>query len=97
MLTTQFPFKTIADILKGEFAAPDAISDDCFDLLKRMLVVKKEHRETLEGVLNHQWIKRSPEEIYQQISTPIIEPVLKRRKSSTGESLQTLLNNSNYL
>jgi len=84
MLTTQFPFKTIADILKGDFKEPETISDVCLDLLKRMLVVKKEHRETLEGVLNHPWIKMDEKDMEKRQRESFsfqAEPDLKRRKS----------------
>jgi len=63
MLTSQFPFTTIGDILKGQFKKPSGISEECYDLLKRVLRVEKDDRETLDGVLNHPWIKMSPEEI----------------------------------
>jgi len=63
MLMAEFPFKCIANILNGEFREPLTISKECLDLLKRMLVVKKENRETLDGVINHPWIKMSQEDI----------------------------------
>lgn len=54
-----------------------------------MLVVNKEHRETLEGVLNHPWIKMTPEEIERRLnegSGEVKEPNLKRRKSIASAS-----------
>jgi len=65
MLMADFPFKSIANILRGEFKEPENISMECLDLLKRMLVVKKENRETLDGVINHPWIKMSREEVIE--------------------------------
>jgi serine/threonine protein kinase len=56
MLTAEFPFTTIAEILKGKFKEPTTCSSECLDLLKRMLTVKKEARITLPEVMNHPWV-----------------------------------------
>jgi len=58
MLTSEFPFTTIGEILKGKFKEPPNFSAECLDLLKRMLTVKKESRITLPEVMNHPWVKR---------------------------------------
>jgi len=55
MLTAEFPFTTIAEILKGKFKEPNC-SDECLDLLRRMLTVKKEARATLSEIMNHPWV-----------------------------------------
>eukprot|EP01118_Nematostelium_gracile_P000767 TRINITY_DN10774_c0_g1_i1.p1 TRINITY_DN10774_c0_g1~~TRINITY_DN10774_c0_g1_i1.p1 ORF type:complete len:496 (+),score=95.67 TRINITY_DN10774_c0_g1_i1:191-1489(+) len=60
MLTTEFPFHTIGDILKGKFKAPEKISAECLDLLTKVLMVKKEERATLEDVLKHPWVINEP-------------------------------------
>jgi len=56
MLTTEFPFNTIGDILKGSFKEPSGISQGCLDLLKSMLTIDKDQRTTLSEVLNHSWV-----------------------------------------
>jgi len=73
MLTCEFPFNTIGDILKGKLKETERIPKDCIDLLKEMLVVKKEDRATLEFVLNHRWIVNTPE-------SDSVGPSEKRRK-----------------
>jgi len=65
MLMGDFPFKSIANILNGKFKEPENISMECLDLLKGMLTVKKENRETVEGAINHPWIKMSQEEVIE--------------------------------
>eukprot|EP01118_Nematostelium_gracile_P018568 TRINITY_DN8285_c0_g2_i1.p1 TRINITY_DN8285_c0_g2~~TRINITY_DN8285_c0_g2_i1.p1 ORF type:complete len:230 (+),score=61.58 TRINITY_DN8285_c0_g2_i1:278-967(+) len=59
MLTSEFPFTTIGEILKGVFKEPSGISAECLDLLRKTLTVKKELRATLNDVLNHPWILKS--------------------------------------
>jgi len=63
MLTSEFPFVTIGDILKGQFKKPVGVTEECYDLLKKVLRVETDVRETLEGVLNHPWVKMSPDEV----------------------------------
>lgn len=49
-----------------------------------MLVVKKEERETLHGVLKHPWITMTSDEVERLQSVVVAdiqEPHLKRRKS----------------
>jgi len=61
MLTTEFPFASIGDIIKErKFKDPENVSKECLDLLSRMLTIKKEDRATLEVVLNHAWIVKLP-------------------------------------
>jgi len=79
MLMADFPFKSIANILNGKFKEPENIK--CLDLLKRMLVVKKENRETLDGVINHPWIKMSREEV---IEAGLCALQFKKRKFITA-------------
>jgi len=66
MLTSQFPFTTISDILKGKFKEPENVTPECVDLLSRMLKVEKEVRETLPGVLKHPWVTMTDEEIEER-------------------------------
>jgi len=56
MLTAEFPFKTVSDILAGQFEEPNT-SPECIDLLKKLLTVERKNRATLNDVLNHPWTK----------------------------------------
>jgi len=83
MLTSEFPFTTIGDILKGTFKQPEGISSECSDLLQKMLTVKKEARATLPDVLNHSWIKRSELEFPEEdcCENCPAGPILKKRRT----------------
>jgi len=58
MLTGDFPFKKLSDIVSGNFAEPPAVSPDCVDLLKRLLTVDRKARLNLPGVIAHSWTQR---------------------------------------
>jgi len=57
MLTCKYPFPNIGAILKGKFHEPENLSLACLDLLRSTLTVDKQARITLEGVINHSWVK----------------------------------------
>jgi len=86
MLTGEFPFTTIAEILKGKFNEPTENSAECMDLLKRMLTVKKEARATLPEVMNHPWLSKSPGSCSNGVkreSSEAQEPESKRQRRSS--------------
>jgi len=91
MLTSDFPFKTIGDILKGKFKEPEGVSAECLDLLTKLLNVKKELRATLAEVLCHPWLQKSiedfPKEECCSRCTDNKEPLLKKRKISGADQL----------
>jgi len=79
MLTAQFPFESIGDILKGKYQAPKDMSPECLDLLQKTLTVNKEERITLEELLIHPWVKEM-----------IAEPELKKRKLTEDNNTQNV-------
>jgi serine/threonine protein kinase len=99
MLTSEFPFTTIGDILKGKFKEPENVTSQCVDLLKRVLRVEKETRETLQGVLDHPWVTMTSEEVEAECKelfhieiggkiengVEAEEPSVKRRKTTSSE------------
>jgi len=44
-------------VLKGEYETPDYLSNDCKDLLSKMLVVDPKERITIEGIMAHPWVQ----------------------------------------
>jgi len=80
MLSGEFPFKTIGEILKGKFKNPENTSLECLDLLKRLLTVQKEERIRLEDVVLHPWMVKE-NGLKTGSSGNIKEPCPKRRKS----------------
>jgi serine/threonine protein kinase len=80
MITAEFPFKTVGEILKGKYAEPSDVSSECRDLLKRLLVVKKEDRLDVEGISKHPWLTRDDPAL-TGFSEAIDEPHVKRRRS----------------
>lgn len=61
MLTANFPFTTVGDILIGKFEEPKYVSPACLSLLKRMLCVDTEKRITLQGIINDSWVQHGPD------------------------------------
>jgi len=81
MLSGEFPFKTIGEILNGKFKNPTNVSPECVDLLNNLLVVKKEERIRLESVIVHPWMFNDDRGLKKGSSGNIQEPHLKRRRS----------------
>jgi len=71
MLTAEFPFNTIGQILKGKYPQPANVSPECNDLLKKMLSSIKNERITLEEVRKHPWIKKNNQSL--RASTDLTE------------------------
>lgn len=80
MITAEFPFKTVGEILKGKYVEPSSVSPECRDLLKRLLVVKKEDRLDVEGISKHPWLT-CDDTAATGFSEAIEEPHVKRRRS----------------
>jgi serine/threonine protein kinase len=55
MLSKEFPFKNVSDIVNGN-AQPINASSEARDLLKRMLTVDPASRFTLQQVAQHPWM-----------------------------------------
>jgi len=58
MLTAQFPFETVSELLIAQYNNPPNVSQECCDLLKIMLEVDPTKRATLEQVLEHPWCQQ---------------------------------------
>lgn len=85
MLTSEFPFTTISDILKGKFKEPTNVTQECVDLLQRVLRVNKDERETLQGVLDHPWINMTSEQLESKLSQRNVNSMDSGRKLETKE------------
>ena len=52
-----------ADVKKNistlNYALPKDLSENCRDLISKILILKPEDRISIEGILNHPWIKQS--------------------------------------
>jgi len=81
MVTAEFPFKTVGEILKGTFVDPKNVSPECVDLLRKLLVVKKEDRFSVEDVCKHPWVTFCDDTVQVGSSEQVDEPNLKRRRS----------------
>jgi serine/threonine protein kinase len=81
MVTAEFPFKTVGEILKGKFTDPSNVSSECVDLLRKLLVVKKEDRFSVEDVAKHNWVTQCDDNVQMGSSDNVAEPDLKRRRS----------------
>lgn len=79
MITAEFPFKTVGEILKGKYAEPKDVSAECRGLISKLLVVNKEDRLDVEGIVKHPWMTADP--ALTGFSEAIVEPTVKRRRS----------------
>lgn len=65
MVTGQLPWtkrnqaQLFNQIRKGEYTIPNYLSDDCSDLLARLMTVNPLKRITVQDALNHPWIKNN--------------------------------------
>jgi len=84
MLTAEFPFTTINDILIGNFKDPQGISKECLELLHSLLTVKKELRCTLAQVLEHPWTTKCEDDFPKEECCEDCDddgPIVKRRRT----------------
>lgn len=67
MVTGQHPWNVVntsmmtRQILKGNYTVPKTVSDECKDLIERMLKVDPKDRITIDGIMAHPWLKRADE------------------------------------
>jgi len=74
MLTAKFPFGNVSEILKGKFNVPDNVSEECKDLLQKMLLPKKEERATLQQVLTHPWTQMRGDQFVVREVEVVVHP-----------------------
>jgi len=84
MLTTEFPFKTIGDVLRGTLKDPPKVSSECVDLLRKVLVVEPSARATLSDILSHPWLSKNLNS--PQAASPGQESSMKAPKRSQIDS-----------
>jgi len=82
MLTAEFPFKTVTDILAGRFADPPHVSRECVDLLRGLLTVDRRTRVTLDNVLRHPWMNKFPFQPMEYNAMDTTDSPLKKRRVS---------------
>ena len=88
LLTGEMPFdgssqaEVFGKIKKGEFGIPPRLSDECKDLLKKMIVVDVSKRITARQALEHKWIKFDMTK-----AGALGEDVVKKLKEFKGDSL----------
>ena len=70
-------------IKKGNFKMPGTLSDECKDLLYKMIVVDVNKRITARSALDHDWIKKDMRKADGNLGKSTVEK-LKRFK---GDSL----------
>lgn len=68
MITGVFPFDSVGDIIKGDFANPSHASEECKHLLRRMLVVDVKQRASVVEISEHPWMKK---ESFETVACPI--------------------------
>ncbi|MDP2438775.1 MAG: protein kinase [archaeon] len=56
MFSKQFPFRTVSDIIAGQYEDLPGSDPRLSDLLRRILVVDPDNRATLDDILNHPWV-----------------------------------------
>lgn len=95
LLTGNMPFdgntpkQVFGKIKSGKFDMPDNLSDECKDLISKMLIVNPKKRISVEQALQHPWIKRSEHAHDHDHSKCDQFPVetIKNLKSFKGKSL----------
>jgi len=58
MVTNKLPFDCFGKILACNWTRPDNVSDECRDLLNRMIVYDFNQRITMSEILTHPWLNR---------------------------------------
>jgi serine/threonine protein kinase len=57
MFSKKFPFRTVSDIIVGQYPELTDVDPGLSDLLKKILVVDPAARCTIEQVLSHPWMR----------------------------------------
>lgn len=57
MITGNFPFDSVADIIQGKFNDPPNVSKECSQLIRKMLTVDIEQRISIQKLLETEWVK----------------------------------------
>jgi len=56
LVTKSLPFSNIEDTIKGIYKIPDTVSQECADLLKKMLQIDPLKRISTDEICTHNWI-----------------------------------------
>lgn len=60
MFSKRFPFRTVSDIIVGNFTDLPDVEHSLTDLLRKILVVNPQERTNLEEILQHPWVTQQP-------------------------------------
>jgi len=90
MLTGNFPFDSVGDIIQGKYVEIAHISQECCIILRGMLTVDISSRWTVENLLNSDWVKHGPKTF-----TKLIQSTKTTTMTSTSPSLSNNNNNNN--
>ena len=77
--------KLYAKIIEGKFALPSFVSDQCKDLIRKIMNVDQEKRFTIQEIKSHPWYKSLPTRVNEgllpnQIILPTDEEILEEMK-----------------
>ncbi|KAL3132788.1 hypothetical protein ABBQ38_006715 [Trebouxia sp. C0009 RCD-2024] len=101
MLTGCFPFRRQEDeglevqavlqkmlprILKADYQKPQGLTDDCYDILSRLLEVDPDKRITVQQILKHPWFTQDMPEGLQNLNDNLLQIPLSMQ---TGCCIQT--------
>lgn len=86
MVTGEFPFKTISDILSNQWTKPSYATEEYLDLISKIFVDRK-LRFRLDDVINHPWVKKEVQTTNQNVASPssFTFPSLSSSSSSSSE------------
>lgn len=56
MLVGDFPFKSLIQIMTGNYPEPEFVSEECKDLLRGLLTIDSRSRISLDEVRKHRWV-----------------------------------------
>ena len=89
----------IDKIIKGQYEIPDFLSDECKDLIKKMMQINPEKRINLEEIKRHKWVNmfninymKSPGVIIDKYFLPIDIEIIKDICGNDKEKIKILIN-----
>lgn len=77
MLTGNFPFNNVSELLMGSYHPPEGVSTTCQELLAGFLTVSTDDRINLDVAMQHPWIVNEVEgEKFPRIFSAFSEKIL---------------------